>query len=116
MLRIGFLEIKKDGSHRPPTPLPARTGRGSITAGDWDDTLDDRSAGRPDGGDRLPVGPVRHGRRTDPDRRAAGADAAADRDGAACHHADGLERLARIPVARVYPLAPGRGLPDRLRA
>ena len=31
--------------------------------------------------------------------------AAADGDGAACGHADGVERLARLPVARAYPLA-----------
>src|ERR1700744_3985719 len=35
--------------------------------GDSHGTLDDRGARRADGGDRLPVGPVRHGRRADPD-------------------------------------------------
>ena len=49
-------------------------------------------------------------------RRIAGADAIADRgDGAACDHADGLERLARLAVARAYPLAAGDGLSDRMR-
>src|SRR5262249_672106 len=101
---------------RTPTPNPTPQGGGESTAGDWDDTVDDRGPRRPDGGDRLPVRPVRRGRRPDPDRRAAGADAAAVSDGAACHHANGLERLARRVVARAYPLAAGLRLPDRLRA
>ena len=52
--------------------------------------------GAADGRDSVSVGAVRHGRRADPDRRAADPDAAADGDGAACDHADGLERLARF--------------------
>ncbi len=99
-----------------PDPLPANGGGRERPPEILDDAADDRSPRRPDGGDRLPVGPVRHGRRADPDRRAAGADAAADRDGAARHYANGLERLARLSVARAYPLAAGLGLPDRLRA
>ena len=42
--------------------------------------------------------------------------AAAVGDGAARDHADGLERLARLSVARAYPLAAGVRLSDRLRA
>src|ERR1700759_1659379 len=34
MLRIGVLQIREDGGYRPPTPLPARAGRGRAhTAG-----------------------------------------------------------------------------------
>src|SRR6185437_8382147 len=108
-----------------PDPLPARGERGwraqavVAYARPWRrpscDAVDDCRARSADGCDRVPVGPVRHGRRADPDRRAVGADAAADRDGAARDHADGLERLARLPVAGAYPLAAGVGLPDRLR-
>ena len=32
------------------------------------------------------------------------------------HHADGLERLARLSVAQPYPVAAGLGLSDRMRA
>src|SRR5437879_13116682 len=80
------------------------------------DAVDDRSPWCVDGRDSVSVGPVRHGRRDDPDRRAVDADAAAHRDGAACDHADGLERLARLSVAGAYPLAAGVRLSDRLRA
>src|SRR3954454_2577355 len=79
------------------------------------DAASDRRARTLDGRDRIPVGPVRHGRRIDPDRRVAGADAAAARDGAARCPPEGLERLARLFVARAYSLAAGRGLSWRLR-
>src|SRR6266702_4656983 len=86
-----------------------------ISTENSNDAAFDRSPWLVDGRDRVPVGPVRHGRWADPDRRAARVDAAADGDGAACDHADGLERLARFSLARAYPLAAGRGLSDRLR-
>src|SRR5882757_7225033 len=85
-------------------------------SGESNDAAFDRSPGLADGRDRLPVGAVRHGRRDDPDRGAAGADATADGDGAARDHADGLERLACVSVARAYPLAAGIRVSDRLRA
>src|SRR6266478_3756292 len=92
------------------------TGKAEISAEILNDAADDRRARAVDGRDRVPVGPVRHGRRTDPDRRVADPDAAADCDGAACDYADGLERLARGAVAGAYPLAAGLRLSDRLRA
>src|SRR4029453_11709991 len=72
------------------------------------DAPHDRSPRCPDGRDGLPVGSVRHGRRHDPDRRAADADAAADRNGAARDYADGFQWLARLSVAGGDPHA-GRG-------
>src|SRR5262245_31478551 len=94
---------------------PAATSKALIAAEIRHDAASDRRAWNSDGRDRLPVGPVRHGRRADPDRRALDHPAAAVGDGAARHHADGLERLARLPVARAYPLAAGHDLHDRLR-
>src|SRR5437588_1705836 len=107
-----------------PTLSPRSAGRGSrgslnlslVCAGDSRDAVDDCSPWCVDGRDSVPVGPVRHGRRDDPDRCAVDADAAAISDGAACDHADGVERLARLSVAGAYPLAAGVRLSDRLRA
>ncbi len=84
-------------------------------AGDSHDAADDCSPWPADGRDRVPVRPVRHGRRADPDRGAADPDAAAVGDGAACDHADGVERLARAAVARTHQVASGLDLPDRMR-
>jgi len=72
------------------------------------DVACDRSPWPLDGRDRVPVGPcfgmagglILIGVPADPD-------AAADGDGAARDHADGLERLARAAVACAYPLAAG---------
>src|SRR4029077_16371125 len=84
--------------------------------GEQNDAVDDGCAGSVDGRDIVPVRPVRHGRGADPDRRAFDPDAAADGDGAARDYADGLEWLARLPVATPYPMAAGCGLPDRMSA
>jgi hypothetical protein len=105
-----------------PPLSPRRAGRGSERAflphvGEiLNDAADDRRARAVDGRDRVPVGPVRHGWRADPDRRAVDPDATADRDGAACDHADGLERLARGSMAGACPLVARLSLSDRLRS
>src|ERR1700747_1638447 len=96
----------------PGSPEAGR-GRGWEICGD---SADDDRAWRADGRNRLPVRPVRHGGRDDLDWCAVDVDAAAERDGAARDHADGIERLARLFVARAYPLATGVCLSDRLRA
>src|SRR6266702_1762583 len=110
---------------RPLTPPSPRKGGAResnslrplfVPTGHPRDAHDDRCPRIADGRHRVPVGAVRHGGRADPDRRAAGLDAAADRDGAACDHADGVERLARASLAGAYPLAAGVRLSDRLRA
>src|SRR5262245_32652633 len=93
---------------------PAATSKALIAAEIRHDADSDRRAWNSDGRDRLPFGPVRHGRRADPDWRALDHPAAAVGDGAARDHPDGLKRLARLPVAGAYPLAAGAGLSDRL--
>src|ERR1043165_9050314 len=89
---------------------PAATSKALMASEIRHDAASDRRAWNSDGRDRLSVGPVRHGRRADLDRRALDHPAAAVGDGVARHHADGLEWLARFPVAGAYPLATGHDL------
>ena len=86
-----------DWLHRPPGRL-------------IDDTVADDTFVRGYHRHQLPVRCLRHGRGTDPGGRAAGPDAPARRDGAACGHPDRLQPVARDPVVAAHSLVRGVAL------
>src|ERR1700730_15239512 len=100
----------QDNSVCPVCPSEAE-----IACGDSNDDADDKPAWPLDGRDGVSVRLVRHGRRIDPDRRAAHPDAAAVGDGAARDHADGVQWLARLSLAPPHLIAGGWRVSDRMR-